>query len=876
MNTNVFQNNDDSQLKVAIKEEQLTVAPNNRATLNVGVLNSGADEDYFDIAVKGVPPEWVTIHMPVVHLAAGEAKLITISIQPSLLPDKHVAQYPLEVRAISRSNPKRSAADRSTLTVAAYQSRGRIGVTLASVQYSASPGSIIEIPILLQNRGEEEDSFRLNVRGIPEAWVSTNSTVTTLEPNTSAEIQLSLQIPRSPQATAGRTPFALQVVSQLFPTQSVEVECILTIAVFSQYSASLEPGTLQAEQFGQVNVNNEGNITDTYSLSFQSPDNELIFEKAVQVTRPGPQGTQQAATAYVEIPQGERFQVRAGERGTYAFRSRPRSRPIVGNELTYPFTATVVSTGRESVDLPGQVNAAGLLPFWIVPVGAGAFLLLCILLLIPLWNIPTSARATETASFNMTQTALYSGTDSDGDGLPNDREVALGTDPLIPDTDGDQLSDREEVDVHQTNPLDNDTDDDGLQDGAEIQTHQTDPRNPDMDGDTVLDGAEIARATDPRNADSDGDGLRDNDEIRLETDPRNADSDGDGLRDGQENETCPRPRVPDSDGDGLIDGRDLDPCNASNPALTATAAAGAPTATPTATQTLVPTPTPTGLPTATPTPTLSVPSLQGILLFSSNRDGNSEIYALNLSNQASARLTNNPAQDAQPALAPDSVQVAYVGNEEGNNELYVIGVNGGVPLNLTGNLADDQQPTWSPDGNWLAFTTNRDGNQEIYVMRRDGSEIRNLTGNIANDFAPTWYSVGGSLGSQDWIAFTTTRDGNQEIYKVRPDGTGLTNLTQNPANDHSPAGFTGGALLAFVSDRTGNSEIFTMTDTGGSPTNITNNPAQDLDPAFNPGGTWIAFSSEREGSLDVYIVPTSGGPPYNLTRNPNQDRFPDW
>jgi hypothetical protein len=74
----------------------------------------------------------------------------------------------------------------------------------------------------------------------------------------------------------------------MFPTQTVEVECILTIAVFSQYSASLEPGSLLAEQFGQVIVNNEGNITDTYSLSFHSPDNELIFEKAMQVQRGGP------------------------------------------------------------------------------------------------------------------------------------------------------------------------------------------------------------------------------------------------------------------------------------------------------------------------------------------------------------------------------------------------------------------------------------------------------------------------------------------------------------------------------------------------------------------------------------------------------------
>ena len=102
---------------------------------------------------------------------------------------------------------------------------------------------------------------------------------------------LTLQIPRSPQASAGRMPFTIQVASQMFPTQTTTVQCVLTIAAFSQFSASLEPGSLQAGQFGQVSVYNEGNTIDSYSLHFQSRDNELIFEKAVQVPRPGPHGT---------------------------------------------------------------------------------------------------------------------------------------------------------------------------------------------------------------------------------------------------------------------------------------------------------------------------------------------------------------------------------------------------------------------------------------------------------------------------------------------------------------------------------------------------------------------------------------------------------
>jgi hypothetical protein len=752
---------------------------------------------------------------------------------------------------------------------------------LGTLYFDVTPGTSIDIPILLQNRGDEEDSFRLNVTGLPAQWVSSNSMLTRLEPNSTAEIELTLQIPRSPQAVAGRTPFTIQFASQMFPTQTTAVECILTVLAFSEFSTSLEPGSVQAGQFGQVIVENEGNTTDTYTLNFQSRDNQLIFEKAVEVARPGPQGTQQMGIAYVEIPQSDVFQVPPGERGAYSFRARLRSRPLLGNEETYPFGVSVRSTTNKLIELSGQVIERAYIPFWVLPVGVVAGLLFCILFLIPFRGIPTSASATQTAAFSQTQAALSGTGDQDGDGLTNEREAALGTNPLLPDTDADRIPDREEVETYQTNPLVPDTDSDRLSDADEIQTNLTDPRNPDMDGDGRLDGDEIAGGTDPRNPDNDGDGLRDGDEIKLETDPRNPDSDGDGLQDGKENATCPLPRDPDSDDDGITDGRDLDPCNASNPALTATAAAGVPqatTAVPTITLTTAPTQTPlptnTNAPAATFTP--SLPSLQGTMLFESNRTGNSEIYALNLANQSLARVTNSAAQDVQPALAPDSIQFAYVSNQDGNNEIYLSGVDGRTPLNLTNNPAEDQQPVWSPDGNWIAFTSNRDGNQEIYVMRRDGTEVRNLTNNAANDFAPAWFSVGSLLGSQDWIAFTTNRDGNQEVYKVKPDGSGLANLSQNSANDHSPSGFTGGGILAFVSERDGNSEIYIMTDTGGAQTNLTKNPAQDLEPSINSSGIWVTFATDRDGNQEIYIVRIDGGAVYNLIRDPSQDRQPDW
>ncbi len=59
-------------------------------------------------------------------------------------------------------------------------------------------------------------------------------------------------------------------------------------------------------------------------------------------------------------------------------------------------------------------------------------------------------------------------TDSDADGLTDTQEGLLGTDPNNPDTDGDGLTDGDEVNVHGTDPLVTDTDGDGFGDFEEV------------------------------------------------------------------------------------------------------------------------------------------------------------------------------------------------------------------------------------------------------------------------------------------------------------------------------------------------------------------------------------------------------------------------
>jgi Tol biopolymer transport system component len=845
---------------------KLAAAPGTRLKVPLVISNPSMESVSLEFAVEGVPASWVSLPSPVVTLTGGEEKGVDLYVQIPAVPEVPAGNFSLRISLSNQKDPTAREAVMIELAIAAFQSQGPVGVMMGFVQFAAAPGGSFTVPLTVQNRGLVPATLRLGIDGIPVSWVSTSTPLVSLKPGESRAIAMLIRPPLSSASPAGRRKFRIVVMNQESPEQVVRVDCILTLAAFTQFSAALDPQEVDAGKPVRVFVKNEGNTQQVFHLSCVSPGEQLAFEylePGGAISALPPQQTSSAAAAqpadYTVI------QIPPGGTGAFCFTARQRSRPIMGSPAPYPYQAIVKSDNKEASPMAGEVHGSGWIPVWVLAI----FLILC------LWlgfsatfsffgnrlqsNYATQTvvagtaqviGATQTIVANQTAAAIAGQQDTDGDGLTNQNEQAIGTDPNNADTDRD-----------------------GLLDGQEVLRLGTNPLLPDSDGDGLTDGDEVKRGTNPLNPDTDGDSLRDGDEVRIGTNPLKQDTDGDGLNDGAEPGPCPNPLNPDSDADGIIDGRDLSPCDAHNPYLTATSIAAQPTASLTPPPVIFPTQAPSLAPILTPVPPL--PNFSGLILFDSSRDGNPEIYALDSAGHTT-RMTNNPAADIQGVWDPNMRRIAFTSNRNGQNDIYIMNADGSNPVNLTNNPADDQQPAWSSDGNWILFTTNRDGNYEIYVIQVNNLGTQNLTNNPANDTQPSWIRSRTKDLSGDYILFTSDRDGNQEIYRMKSDGTDPTNLTMNPASDQMASGSPDGALVAFTSDRTGNMDVFDMPLDGQNPMDLTNNPASDYGPAWSFDQIWIAFTTDRNGNREVYIMKPGLPDLYNVTNNPYQDEVSDW
>ena len=273
---------------------------------------------------------------------------------------------------------------------------------------------------------------------------------------------------------------------------------------------------------------------------------------------------------------------------------------------------------------------------------------------------------------------------------------------------------------------------------------------------------------------------------------------------------------------------------------------------------------------------------QGRFAFTSERDGNPEIYTMNGDNSNHQRMTFNLIEDIQPSMSMDGTKIAFVSDRDGNKEIYIMDEEGCGQKRLTISEGEDSHPCVSADGSKIVFCSERDGNFEIYLMNIDGTNQTRLIKDPMNyeDRDPSF-----SLDSTK-ITFVSDRDGNKEIYIMNVDGSHQKRLTNNLSPDYDPCISPDGKRIVYTGVIDNNEEIFIMNIDGSGVTRLTNNPNHDYDPQFSPDGTRIAFCTDMDGFRRIYVMDINGeslSPLINLEPNNhlsplmNQDSFnPCW
>jgi dipeptidyl aminopeptidase/acylaminoacyl peptidase len=86
-------------------------------------------------------------------------------------------------------------------------------------------------------------------------------------------------------------------------------------------------------------------------------------------------------------------------------------------------------------------------------------------------------------------------------------------------------------------------------------------------------------------------------------------------------------------------------------------------------------------------------------------------------------LTPNtaPFNDVDPVVSPDGRKVAFTSDRDGDFEIYTANVFTGKLQRLTDNVGDDRYPTWSPDGTKITSWYRRPYTTESYMTNTDVS-----------------------------------------------------------------------------------------------------------------------------------------------------------
>lgn len=200
-----------------------------------------------------------------------------------------------------------------------------------------------------------------------------------------------------------------------------------------------------------------------------------------------------------------------------------------------------------------------------------------------------------------------------------------------------------------------------------------------------------------------------------------------------------------------------------------------------------------------------------------------DIYRANPDGSGLTPLTRTPGYDAEATIAPDGL-ITFTSVRDGDMEIYTMKADGSDVKRLTNRPGPDGGPFFSFDGTRIAFRGRalppgrefddymsllkeslwRPTQLELFVMDRDGGNLRQVTKHGGANFAPSWTPDGKRLIFASNIADPKGR--NFDLYLIDVDGTGLERVTYNDTFDGFPMFSPDGKRLVFASNRNAKAE----------------------------------------------------------------------
>jgi Tol biopolymer transport system component len=186
-------------------------------------------------------------------------------------------------------------------------------------------------------------------------------------------------------------------------------------------------------------------------------------------------------------------------------------------------------------------------------------------------------------------------------------------------------------------------------------------------------------------------------------------------------------------------------------------------------------------------------------------DPHMDIFEANPDGSELKRLTDAPGYDAEGSYSPDGTHIVFCSNRDGNLELYIMDVDGKNVRQLThAPGCYNGGPFFSPDGKKVIFRSDRKKKDhlQLYVINVDGTEERALTDDLNWVFwAPFWYK------DSKHILFTgadhTQMPPNYDVYWMNIETGAKVRLTYAPGQDVLPVFNADCTQIMWTSTRSG-------------------------------------------------------------------------